>query len=110
MEVIERLIQAGGEVNEQDEKDGSTPLHAASREGHVEVVNILIQAGGEVNYKTEQGNTPLHQASWKGHVEVVNTLIKTGGEVNTQRRDGHLIFFSALFNTVKLHEKERSTT
>ena len=78
------MIQAGGEVNEQDEKDGSTPLHAASREGHVEVVNILIQAGGDVNCKEKWGWTPLHEASYNGHVEVVKRLIRAGGDVNEQ--------------------------
>ena len=76
------MIQAGGEVNAQNEW-GRTLLHKASGNGHVEVVNLLIQAGGEVNAQKEIVRaTPLHEASWNGHVEVVDLLIRGGGEVN----------------------------
>ena len=65
VEVVNILIQAGGEVNSQTQKDvnlsgrclgsGSTPLHFVSMIGHVEMVKregvakSLILAGGEVN-------------------------------------------------------------
>merc|ERR1719461_125033 len=41
---VNRLIQAGGDVNEQTEY-GSTTLHAASENGHVEVITALLAAG-----------------------------------------------------------------
>jgi len=72
VEVVNILIQAGGEVNSQTKGSnfngrylavGSTPLHVASLFGHVEVVKSLIQAGGDVNKKGEYGDTPLHYAS-----------------------------------------------
>ena len=91
--MIERLIQAGGEVNEHDEENGSTPLHAASREGHVEVVDLLIRAGGDVNKQNESGFTPLHYASANG--QVVERLIQAGGEVNTRSSDGWTPLHSA---------------
>jgi len=75
------IAKAGGEVNIENE-DGSTPLHLASENGHVEVANILIQAGGEVNKKDVADRTPLHWASGNGHAEVVKSLIQGGGEVN----------------------------
>ena len=50
------MIQAGGDVNEQTEY-GSTSLHAASVNGHVEGVKSFIEAGGDINCRTEIGNT-----------------------------------------------------
>ena len=49
---MKKLIQAGGDVNEQDGY-GSTPLHEASREGHVEVVAELLKLGANVDAATK---------------------------------------------------------
>ena len=57
MEVVERLIQAGGEVNEKNEI-GWTPLHQASGSGHVEVITALLAAGADKTIKDKDGETP----------------------------------------------------
>ena len=54
---VNRLIQAGGDVNEQTEY-GSTTLHAASENGHVEVITALLAAGADKTIKDEDGKTP----------------------------------------------------
>ena len=48
------LIQAGGEVNEQDEEYGWTPLHQASGSGHVEVITALLAAGADKTIQAGQ--------------------------------------------------------
>ena len=58
------MIQAGGDVNEQTEY-GSTALHAASREGHVEVITALLAAGADKTMKDEDGRTPYDVAKNK---------------------------------------------
>ena len=58
MEVVKKLIQAGGDVNEKDEEDDSTPLHLASGYGHVEVINALLAAGADKTIKSNTGKTP----------------------------------------------------
>ncbi len=45
------MIQAGRDVNEQDDW-GRTPLHDASRYGHVEVITALLAAGADKTVKT----------------------------------------------------------
>ena len=56
---VNRLIQAGGDVNLQTEY-GSTTLHAASENGHVEVITALLAAGADKTLRDElrQGQTP----------------------------------------------------
>ena len=54
---VNRLIQAGGDVNEQTEY-GSTTLHAASENGHVEVITALLAAGADKTTKDKDGKTP----------------------------------------------------
>ena len=58
--MVKKLIQAGGEVNEQDEEYGWTPLHQASGNGHVEVITALLAAGADKTVKTTWlfGKTP----------------------------------------------------
>ena len=64
VEVVKRLIQAGGEVNQKcksgwtQDEDGSTPLHEASRNGHVDVITALLSAGADKTIKNEDGSTP----------------------------------------------------
>ena len=56
------MIQAGGDVNEQTEYYGSTTLHAASENGHVEVITALLAAGADKTIKDIVGKTPYDVA------------------------------------------------
>ena len=51
------LIQAGGDVNEQNET-GRTSLHLASMKGHVEVITALLAGGADKTIEDELGDTP----------------------------------------------------
>ena len=61
VEVVKRLIQAGGEVNAQIKEGywkGETTLHHASRYGHVEVITALLAAGADKTIKDNKDRTP----------------------------------------------------
>ena len=63
-----------------EDNQGSTALHLASYEGHVEVVIVLLEAmpaeerAGYVQMADNQGRTALHVALSEGHAEVVGVL------------------------------------
>ena len=60
LQLIRLLIQAGGDVNAQDE-DGDTPLHwAMARKGNYEVARLLIENGADLANNTVDKKTPLH--------------------------------------------------
>ncbi|KAK2065488.1 hypothetical protein LY76DRAFT_611434 [Colletotrichum caudatum] len=74
IEVVERLLSAGADVNaDPSSMNGRTALQAASGRGHVEVVERLLSAGADVNY---------------GHVEVVERLLSAGADVNATDTSG----------------------
>lgn len=72
--VVDRLIDAGADVNRRS-RDGRTALLAAAWNGHEDVVVRLLDAGATVNARDAEGSTPLLIASWNGHVPVVQTLL-----------------------------------
>ncbi len=53
---------------------GQTPLHVASRDGHVEVVRLLLGHGADPNARDLFGGTPSDDASSRGHQGVVQLL------------------------------------
>ncbi|XP_013397441.1 ankyrin repeat, SAM and basic leucine zipper domain-containing protein 1, partial [Lingula anatina] len=59
-DIVKQALDYVQEVNVVD-KDGSTPLHWAAREGHENILNLLLHRGAD-RYLTDQyGRTPLHE-------------------------------------------------
>ena len=87
IDAVKQHLAAGTDVNAKD-KDGWTPLHPASYEGHQEIVELLIGKGADVNAKVEfgplQGMTPLDSANNSGRTEIVSLLRKHGGKTGEE--------------------------
>lgn len=98
LETVELLLQSHPELVEtyRNQPAGSavlktSPLHAASRNGHRAVVDALLAAGFPINTLTTTG-TALHEASLCGKVDVVRRLLDVGVDVSLKNSIG----FSAL--------------
>jgi glycerophosphodiester phosphodiesterase len=92
MKIVKLLVEAGVDINWQDET-GETSLHIAARFGHEECARILLEgtndqkANIELTEKTFSW-TPLHVASVDGHLSVVELLIEAGAEINQPDASG----------------------
>ena len=87
IEAVKQHLAAGTDVNAKD-KDGWTPLHPASYEGHQEIAEMLIAKGADVNAKVAfgplQGKTPLDSANNSGRTAIVDLLRKHGGKTGEE--------------------------
>lgn len=80
--VVEFLISAGRNVNEQQEITMETALHKAARKGQTQLVDLLLKNGANTDNVNRNGETPLHLGAIMGHQLVVNSLLEAGAEVN----------------------------
>jgi len=74
-EIVEILIKAGADVNQ--ECNGWTPLYLASYNNNIPIVRILL-ANGAKNHKEKN---PLSAACKMGNLEVMKLLISSGAHV-----------------------------
>jgi len=80
--IIERLVRAGADINDNRGPERDTPLIVASGEGHVDVVDYLLSLGANIDCVDVIEATPLMWASINGHVDVVDRLLAAGCNVN----------------------------
>ena len=84
-EALQMLLEAGADVNAQDQR-GDTPLHAAAHNGDVAAIRMLVEAGADVNAVNAasepegwSARTPLDAAARNS--AAIRTLVEIGEEV-----------------------------
>ncbi|XP_063000042.1 protein phosphatase 1 regulatory subunit 12B isoform X10 [Elgaria multicarinata webbii] len=88
-EVMRLLIQAGFDVNIQD-NDGWTPLHAAAHWGVKEACSILAEALCDMDIRNKLGQTPFDVAD-EGLVEHLEMLQKKQNMLRSEETRNKLI-------------------
>ncbi len=66
--------EAKADANSAD-KEGWSPLHLASWQGHLQAVTMLLEAQADVDASTLAGITPLHVAHSCDQTDVVKVLL-----------------------------------
>jgi len=93
--MVRALLHRGASRTARDSLQ-RTPLHAATREGHLGCVRQLLGKPGsykltpdEVNAPDVDGATPLHYAAHYGHTNLCGMLRAGGARLDAVTRKGH---------------------
>lgn len=103
------------ESMQQLDDRGTSALHEAARNGHVDMLRVMLEKGADVNLTqdapADAGNTPLHIACIYGNADVVKLLIENGADDTLQNVAGetpaHLAVMKKKFGG-DLSDRERS--
>eukprot|EP00803_Ostreobium_quekettii_P006202 evm.model.scf_172EXC.1 EVM.evm.TU.scf_172EXC.1 scf_172EXC:32754-38870(+) len=88
--MVENLIQAGTNVDAEDQRKWTPLHHACSRsKGGQDVVAALLKAGASIEAQTFEGYTALHIAAYYGNVDVACELLNKKADVNAVNRIGY---------------------
>lgn len=75
--IAKALIEAGGDIDNQDLQN-ATPLFKAACKGNTDFVHWAIAKGASVNARNDKSSTPLYEAASNGHTETVSILLEHG--------------------------------
>lgn len=104
--------------------NGTTALHLAALEGHVDVINVLVALGAELETRSHGGYTPLHCAAGGNHAEAIRELVRVRADVSVREsrsgasplhwaaRVGHVDAIDELIKQrakVDFHDKNQNT-
>ena len=82
------IIEHSQDVCSRDSIDNASPLHLASRNGHMDVACKLIERGADATAQDKHGDTPLHIALREKQVDVAHMLIQRGTDAAAQNKRG----------------------
>jgi ankyrin repeat protein len=78
MPIVEKLINAGADVNAYDEENNYDALQYAVMKNHLDIVRVLLKAGANPNAQTVNGYTALMDAAMQGNIDILRTLLQAG--------------------------------
>ncbi|KAL8609317.1 hypothetical protein ACOMHN_048873 [Nucella lapillus] len=83
-----RRAQVLGNGVQQDDPNGVTPLHVASRCGSLDVVRCLVGVGANTRAIDPEGWAPIHLAAFYDHQPIIKMLVwKQGNMVELKAQD-----------------------
>jgi len=83
------LLEEGAQINDPDDMLHS-PLHLATRRGHLDFMKGLLERGVDINGADHRGMRPLHMATMSGTSDCVNLLLANGASPNPTSTNGLL--------------------
>ena len=106
LDVAQRLVKAGANVNNHTEDGEVCPIWLAALSSHVDIVEYLLAHGAETDIQDDSLGTPLYAASENGCVPIVRQLLERTSNINLagglHRRPLNVAAYCGHIDTVKL--------
>lgn len=83
-DVVRLLIDKGARTDIKDLRHGQSPIHVASRKGHIAIFKLLLDNGADIEDTTRNGETALMLAVEHGQEAAVRLLLKFGANVEAK--------------------------
>ena len=96
-QIAEILLQAGADLDKQDEPHHNSPLLAAMAFQRDEMIKIMIKYCKNINQRANAGFTPLDFAIQYNTPEIVEMLIAKGADLNLCDGDGWSPVYRAVY-------------
>ncbi|XP_051168998.1 ankyrin-3-like [Leptopilina boulardi] len=88
IQIVQLLLDNGANSNEQD-ANGSTPLHIAvkMKRPNLKIITLLVEHEANGNLLSDELFTPLYHAVSSGNIEIVQILVKYGAHIDKINKD-----------------------
>lgn len=83
-EVVELLLEAGGDTSLVDDEHGMTALSHAAADGEVPSLRLLIRRGAIIETRDRSSYTPLMRACERSQVGAAKALLEAGADANAK--------------------------
>ncbi|XP_042222045.1 palmitoyltransferase ZDHHC17-like [Homarus americanus] len=87
-EIVRYYVSKGAVVDAVGGELMSTPLHWATRQGHLGMVVLLMKHGADSSLRDGEGCSCIHLAAQFGHTAIVAYLVARGANVNLMDKNG----------------------
>ncbi|XP_022902031.1 palmitoyltransferase Hip14 [Onthophagus taurus] len=87
-EIMRYFIDKGAEVDAVGGELSATPLHWATRQGHLDAAVILMNAGADPTLRDAEGASCIHLAAQFGHTALVAYFVARGVSPDLVDRSG----------------------
>ncbi|KOH44516.1 ankyrin [Sunxiuqinia dokdonensis] len=88
LEIVKQHLEAGTDINVQEQMSGSTPLITAVTFGKTAIAKALIDAHADLSIKNNEGATALHVAAFFCRIEMVQMLIDAKADKTVKNNFG----------------------
>lgn len=87
-DIIRYFLDIGAEVDASGGELSATPLHWATRQGHLDAAVLLINAGADAKLRDAEGCSCVHIAAQFGHTALVAYFVARGVSPDILDRNG----------------------
>lgn len=87
-EIVKYFVSKGAIIDRFGGDLNSTPLHWATRQGHLPMVVLLMSYGADPSLRDGEGCSCIHLAAQFGHTSIVAYLIAKGQDVDMVDKNG----------------------